>query len=260
VLDHYRMGIRLGDTILLGIVDRALAHVAPERVAAIMERWYAVPVEPAFPWRLVLVGGGGMGVLIAFLLLHLHHRQRYARLLERENVNLEHLSATDPLTRMPNRRRLEARLEEELERARRHGRPLALIFLDLDRFKGINDTLGHQAGDRVLTALAELIRQRLRLSDIFGRWGGEEFLVICPETDGDSAAALAERVREAVAAHDFGNRVRLTISLGVAAREEGDVRYSIFRRVDVALYAAKAAGRNRVAVAPRAAPAGSGGG
>src|SRR5205807_1730183 len=158
------------------------------------------------------------------------------------NARLEALATTDPLTELPNHRAMVAALDQELERARRYHRPCALLFLDLDHFKALNDSYGHAAGDITLHELATVVSTSLRGVDVAGRWGGEEFVAILPETDSDGAAALAERVRTALAAHAFtaGGGTHLTCSIGVAAYpHDAEERDRLVDMADRAMYAAK---------------------
>jgi len=166
--------------------------------------------------------------------------------LDEKNHALEILSVTDRLTGLVNRRKLESSLQSELLRAKRYGKIFSIIMLDVDRFKGINDSHGHQAGDEVLVQLAALLRNNARETDIVGRWGGEEFLIICPETNLLVVTALAERYRQEMERNDFGPVGQVTSSFGVTASQEGDDVLSLIRRADEALYRAKESGRNRV--------------
>jgi diguanylate cyclase (GGDEF)-like protein len=125
----------------------------------------------------------------------------------------------------------------------------AVILVDLDHFKWVNDTYGHAVGDTLLTATARVLQQRVRLDDVVGRWGGEEFLVVCPSTRLEDAAALAETLRARIAARDFPGIGSRTASLGVAASAPGDTATSLVERADAALYEAKRLGRNQVVVA-----------
>ncbi len=162
---------------------------------------------------------------------------------------LEELSASDRLTGLCNRLKLDEVLSQAFERACRQADSLAIILIDLDDFKRINDTFGHQVGDTVLIAIAERFAATVRRQDTLGRWGGEEFMVVCPGTDQAAAQALAERLRHAIAVHDFGHGERLTCSIGVATHRDGDTSAEMIRRADRALYEAKGAGRNRVRTA-----------
>jgi two-component system cell cycle response regulator len=159
------------------------------------------------------------------------------------------LAITDPLTGLYNRHHLVTVLEKELAAAQRHRKVFSLLLLDLDHFKSVNDTCGHLVGDAVLKELALLLGKLLRASDTAARFGGEEFLVVLPDTDLPGALVLAERFRQAVADHAFpplGER-RLTVSVGVASsRPEDRAVNDVVGRADEALYRAKTAGRNRV--------------
>jgi diguanylate cyclase (GGDEF)-like protein len=167
-------------------------------------------------------------------------------LLALKSVELEKASVTDTLTGLFNRRRLDQTFDQELGRAIRYGHPLALILIDLDRFKTVNDTHGHQTGDEVLQRVATILRQEVRSTDTVGRWGGEEFLIICPETDLGGAMAMAEKLRGAIAAADWPPQTHMTGSFGVAQFRDGDSMKDLVARADSALYRAKTTGRNRV--------------
>lgn len=167
-----------------------------------------------------------------------------------KRVEMEHelqrLATTDKLTGINNRLRFEQLLEHELERGERYRRRLSLIMFDIDHFKIVNDTHGHEAGDHVLQELSRVVEEKLRSSDVFARWGGEEFMVLTPETDIQGATELAERLRSAIAEHDFGKPGPISASFGVAACQNDDTVRSLARRADKALYRAKDKGRNRV--------------
>jgi diguanylate cyclase (GGDEF)-like protein len=180
--------------------------------------------------------------------------------LERANAELAHLAATDPLTGLANRRQADVLLAREAARGRRQTTPVAVVMIDIDHFKSINDTYGHTVGDAVLGHLAERLQSRVRASDIVVRYGGEEFLLILPETDYDGAVGLAETLRECIEAATFshGNKqLILTGSFGVAVLKPS--RNSDFadavRKADEAMYAAKSRGRNRVVSWTEIAPA-----
>jgi len=164
-------------------------------------------------------------------------------------------SVTDALTGLPNRRAFDERLSLEMAGARRYARPLAMVMLDLDRFKEVNDRLGHAAGDQVLRAVAAVLDRERRASDLVARHGGEEFAAILPHTGARAAVVWAERVRRAIAA----SGAPVTASLGVSAVEgaaDGPVE-GLAEAADRALYAAKNGGRDRVCVAGGAIPRGS---
>jgi diguanylate cyclase (GGDEF)-like protein/PAS domain S-box-containing protein len=165
---------------------------------------------------------------------------------------LEAMATTDSLTGIANRRHIEELVQAAMARADRYDEPLSLILFDIDHFKTVNDEQGHQAGDQVLVEFSQRIRQQLRSSDSFGRWGGEEFLILLPQTDLPAATALAEQLRQLVAASPFAVAGSLTASFGVAQHIRHEQEVAWFRRVDDCLYAAKRSGRNRVVHAPTA--------
>ncbi|MDA8085460.1 MAG: diguanylate cyclase [Nitrospiraceae bacterium] len=175
---------------------------------------------------------------------------RKASEMERKRFieKLEQLSRSDDLTGLLNKRALLERLEYEVDRARRYHAPLSLIICDLDNFKLVNDTLGHEAGDRVLRTVAQTLSGALRKSDILGRLGGDEFMLILPQTPLEGAGGFAERIRHMVEDISYPEdiTVRPTLSLGIAAYNGIPDPNEILKRADVALYDSKRAGKNRV--------------
>lgn len=164
--------------------------------------------------------------------------------------NLRDLSEKDVLTAIYNRRMALDFLNREMNQARRYSRLLSVVIFDIDKFKLVNDTFGHDIGDVVLKTIAEVVGASLRKSDVFARWGGEEFVIVCPETDIDGALALAEKVRASVANYGFPTAGRVTISAGVASFcGESDSGECLVKRADKALYVSKNSGRNCVTCA-----------
>jgi diguanylate cyclase (GGDEF)-like protein len=162
---------------------------------------------------------------------------------------IHRMTVTDGLTDLANRKLLDSLLEEEIPRARRHGRDLSLLMLDIDHFKSINDTHGHLTGDSVLRGLAGIMQRRLRPSDRLGRYGGEEFCVILPETSLHNAAKIGEDLRSLVEAHAFvaeDKNIRVTISVGAGTLQDGMNLADLYRAADEMLYKAKRSGRNKV--------------
>jgi diguanylate cyclase (GGDEF)-like protein len=158
------------------------------------------------------------------------------------------MAGQDVLTALPNRRETEERLAQLLSSARRHDHPLALLMVDIDHFKSVNDRSGHAAGDVALRSVAHRIEQTLRSEDIVGRWGGEEFVVLLPETDGPGAMIIAERVRDAISIEGYeidGDELSLTVSIG-AATMDGGTADDLVARADAALYRSKGSGRDCV--------------
>jgi diguanylate cyclase (GGDEF)-like protein len=224
-------------------VCHAAALMALPQVQANADRWFDVVLA-------VLVVAGVVRTL--------------ARRNERLVDKLVDEARVDPLTGLLNRRGLEERMQAEISRAAREGTPLGAVALDLDHFKDVNDTHGHELGDRVLVWLGALLKEQARGVDVAARVGGEEFVVLLPRADHDAAATFAERVRRAVASAGpesgrgrmgLADSLRLTVSAGVAAAEGVIDGHALLAAADQALYAAKHSGRNRTVVGPSVARA-----
>jgi two-component system cell cycle response regulator len=175
--------------------------------------------------------------------------KRLAEQLEDANARLHALASTDPLTGLLNRRVIMERLTAECSRAKRYWNRVACLMIDVDRFKQVNDTHGHPVGDRVLRRVGSIVVDTIRNSDVAGRYGGEEFLVVLPEASEGGARAAAERLRCAVAAGtgDSADMPRVTVSIGLAVNELGALSADeVIVRADAALYRAKSQGRDRV--------------
>jgi diguanylate cyclase (GGDEF)-like protein len=179
---------------------------------------------------------------------------QYQTMLRDVNDRLQWLSSRDELTGLPNRRFMLGLLGEQLRKLGKGGAAVCVAMADIDHFKSINDTYGHDAGDKVLASLGELIRQNLRVEDVCGRWGGEEFLIVLPAADLGAAEATLARLRDLVSQlpcplmqeADF----RLSLSIGlVRCGDAGEASDALLKRVDAALYAAKRQGRDRTVVA-----------
>ena len=176
------------------------------------------------------------------------HYQELSTEMGREVIEeKERVALTDSLTGLPNRRALEESLNRSLAYSRRYGTPLSFLMLDIDRFKAVNDTYGHAAGDKVLKAVAETFRK----SDVVGRWGGEEFAVVLENTDAGGAQLVADRIREQIAGKKVsinGDTVTVTVSIGISTRAPDTSldAPAIVKQADMALYRAKVGGRNKV--------------
>jgi diguanylate cyclase (GGDEF)-like protein len=255
------------------IAVRALPHGGPYRFL-----WIALSLALMLmvPRRIVpLLGGAAappdgidasLALLVsALMVFSMVGLGRMLHAIDATHQQLALLATTDPLTGVANRRTVLARLESELERATRTGQPVALLMVDLDHFKAVNDRHGHGVGDEVLVGIATRCKGGLRSIDACGRIGGEEFVVVLPDTDLDAAAAVAERLRAAVAGAPIetsAGPVGVTISLGVAVdrlsaaqgtspRDPAATARRLLERADTALYLAKADGRNCVRLAGR---------
>jgi diguanylate cyclase (GGDEF)-like protein len=216
-------------------------------------RRLADPVTANLIWETMILTNV-IGIVVSTRFYRLRRRQYLAWVeLERVRDELHVMATVDGLTGVMNRRRFLEIAETELARSRRYGRPLSMIAVDLDHFKDVNDTLGHAAGDDVLAALARTLQDQTRRQDVVGRIGGEEFAVILPETTGEAAVELAERMRVNLSAVKLavgGVPLTVTASLGVVqVRATDRTVEAALQRADAALYQAKRGGRDRVAAA-----------
>lgn len=178
-------------------------------------------------------------------------RKKYQEALKSNYQESVSMAVTDGLTKLYNRHYLDTHLKNLMKQHGEQGRSLSLSMMDMDHFKKVNDTYGHNVGDEVLIALANIITQTIRSADLAARYGGEEFVVLMPETDPSRAFEACERIRKAVEAHEFivshpESPIRKTISIGFATSEPSDTTESLMKRADLALYESKHNGRNRV--------------
>ncbi len=189
--------------------------------------------------------------MIAFILISLNYRSfvrgfHHKKEIEAVNAVLVEQSIRDSLTAMYNRRKLDDVLKEVTGKTIRYNKEYSVILMDIDLFKNVNDSYGHDTGDKVLVEFAGLISTHIREVDVCGRWGGEEFLIICPETPLYSTEQLAQRLKTIIAEHRFCGKYQLTASFGIAAFSEAGTIQGILKSADVRLYYAKTHGRNMV--------------
>lgn len=243
-----RVGVRNDDPQLLFIMQKALDAVSQVERNDILQRWFTVRFEHGTDYMILWQVLGGGAVLFVFMFYRSYVQHRFNHKLKTKNVELEYLSQTDPLTGVYNRLKTDALLDQEFERSRRYNRSLSVVMFDLDFFKQVNDTHGHQTGDRVLVAASALVQAHIRKHDVLGRWGGEEFLILCPETDVQGAERLAENLRQQLEILDLGEVGAITASFGIAQLGRTEDVKRLIGYVDNALYEAKKTGRNRVCV------------
>lgn len=196
--------------------------------------------------RPVITGGRLEGAVMAFH--DISEQKKYQESLRTINALLERQASTDALTGIYNRLKFTKLLAQEISRARRYKSAMAIIMFDIDKFKEINDIFGHQAGDSVLVDMARVVNSTIRATDVFARWGGEEFMVIAPGCTVDQGVQFAGVLRLRVAQTTFAISRPVTASFGVAAFRPDDTEISLTNRADQALYQAKEQGRNRVEV------------
>jgi diguanylate cyclase (GGDEF)-like protein len=187
-------------------------------------------------------------ILLAIVYGLVRLMMRLANKLNKMMEEITYLSNVDPLTELFNRRFFNKQLIQEIERAERYDCPFALIFMDIDYFKAINDTYGHEIGDVILKAISALLVNNVRRVDIVSRWGGEEFIILCINTELDKAILLAEKLRSIIEKMDFETVEHMTCSFGVSSYHKMDDFAALLQRADEALYISKDKGRNRVTV------------
>jgi len=195
-----------------------------------------------------LVKGEADGKMLLRAARYAIERKKLELQLKQANEKLGKLATTDALTGICNRMKFDSELDVEMDRARRYQVPLCLVMFDIDYFKKVNDTHGHQTGDRVLTMMAGLVTTNIRSTDWFGRWGGEEFMVLATHKNLEEATRFAGKLRELVAGFDFGKELHVTASFGVTEFKPDDTPEVFTNRVDEAMYRAKKNGRNRVEI------------
>ena len=239
--NRLRVGIIKSKPLLVNILNKGIGTITNEEREQIINRHVSIEVKTRVDYRLLFEI---TSVFVLLILVSAYWNYRLKKL----NRKLIEISQTDVLTNLYNRTKLNEQLHIELSRAGRYNRPFSVIMLDIDHFKKINDEFGHLIGDKVLIAFAKLSKNCIRNCDIIGRWGGEEFLVLCSDAELKDAVFVAERIRKATKEYPFADDRHHTISAGVASFVQDDTENSLLQRADIALYKAKNNGRDRVYV------------
>ena len=246
--NQLRMGVLKSEPLLRDLLNRGIALMTLAERESIVNRYVEIKMVTRVETDYTLVGWLA-ALMVTFVVTSLFWMQRLRGL----NTQLKTRSETDALTGLRNRTGLTMVFEQDIDRAHRYGRPLAMILLDLDHFKRVNDSFGHLVGDKVLVEFAQLLQATTREADAVYRWGGEEFLLICHETPPKQVLQLAQRILERVRQHTFPTQNPMTVSAGVATLQAHDTIDSLTQRADDALYRAKKEGRDRVCMAPETA-------
>ncbi|MFP4252062.1 MAG: diguanylate cyclase [Guyparkeria sp.] len=241
------VAVRKDEPILHGIMQKAVSSITEEQRREINNKWISVRyderVDYTLLWQVTAVFGLLMLAGLAFFL----KQANLKRQLEAAYRQTERLAVTDKLTDVYNRHKLDQVLDDETRKAERYDETFGVIILDIDHFKTINDRFGHRAGDAVLREFVEVLRRNCRQTDILGRWGGEEFLIITPHADKSTLIAFTEKLRQAIEAAPFPEAGHVTTSIGASLYRRGDTSDALLKRADDALYDAKRQGRNIVA-------------
>lgn len=254
--DELRMAVAKGDTVLLSILNQALRHISHQQHAEIYRRWNPISItrQPDYTlaWQIGALAILFLGILgerywsVKILNRKLEESNQKLQIikaqLQLKNEHLTHLSRYDSLTGTLNRRAMRELADEELQRSERYHNRLSLMVLDLDKFKAINDTYGHNTGDEVLRDFAYRINNCLRETDKLARWGGEEFLILCQHKNSKDAPILAQRIMDAIHAPGTKSLPAYRCSIGYADHQKGETFEQWFERADLALYSAKKLG------------------
>lgn len=247
------MAVVKDDTILLDILQKAINSMTSELHREIFNKWIPIKYEKGVNYELVWKTAI-ISLIVIILVIYWNRKiiktnkllEEAQKKIEEKNKELEKLATTDKLTNLYNRRKLEELLEIEINRSERFGHSFGLAIVDIDKFKEVNDTYGHQRGDKVLEEVANILSTHKRKTDFVGRYGGEEFVIICPESSLEGVLRLMETFKEKIYTHKFHEVKNKTASFGVTISQKGDTIESLLKRADIALYRAKNKGRNRI--------------
>ena len=246
--DHWKLAIavRNDDYTLLNILQKAIDNVSYEEKRKILNKWISVKYEKSVDYNL-LYKAIAIFLLTFFILLFFYSKQKKLKdELQIAYKELEQLAIIDKLTKLYNRYKIDETLENEKERSNRYQTPFGVLMLDIDHFKKVNDSFGHSVGDEVLKEFAKILSTSSRKTDIVGRWGGEEFLIIIPHTSKNNLLTFAENLRAKVENHKFKTVKNITVSIGVSIYKYNENTEQTIIRVDSALYFSKENGRNKV--------------
>ncbi len=243
-----RLQINKENKILYNILNKTISTISEQERKEIRDKYNSIIYEPQkdYSWIYKVI----FFLLVVIIVIILNNRKLNKEIKKRELAEKElfKIANFDGLTNIYNRRKIESILNLELNRAKRYERALSLIFFDIDNFKLINDELGHSLGDEVLEKISILVKDTVRKTDFFGRWGGEEFIIILPETKKEQAKIVAYLLKEKIEKFDFGIERKVTCSFGISQYETTDNADSFLTRADNAMYDVKRNGKNEVKV------------
>ncbi|MBU0972259.1 MAG: transporter substrate-binding domain-containing protein [Proteobacteria bacterium] len=253
VKEDLRIAVQKDNKVLHSIMSKVVRSLNHTEIDMIYQKWIGSELEHKTDYTLWWKSMSVAGII---LIMVVWWNRKLSRLnkqiaiahekLHQKSDELERISITDSLTGIFNRRHIETTFELELKRSLRHERDLSIVILDIDFFKAVNDNFGHQTGDEVLKQFARVVKDNIRVTDIMGRWGGEEFLIVCPEINLQSASHLAWTLCRRIEQETFGKTGNQTASFGVTSFKKGDDAQAMISRADKALYLAKSNGRNQV--------------
>ena len=242
----FRFAFSKNNTTLLHIFEKGINNISNEETTAILNRWLSIRYIKSMDYVLVFQMLSVFFLILLIVVFFFKKLKNTHEKLEIAHAKLAQLAVTDKLTHLFNRHKLDEILAHETSRSNRDGLAYGIIMVDIDHFKNVNDTFGHNVGDAVLEALSAILMNNSRITDIVGRWGGEEFLVIVPATSKDSIIHFANLLREEVNTHTFDKAGHITISLGVTMYTINEDSKETIARADKALYHSKNNGRNQI--------------
>ncbi|WP_372738588.1 diguanylate cyclase [Neptunomonas sp.] len=228
------------------LLNKAIQNISNEEIQQIRHRWIGIKYDEPIDYKVISIIITILGVLVFLVIYRYRVIAKYNTKLEDLNQKLAKQASTDQLTQLPNRYLLDQETLRVIAASQRYQEPFSAVLFDLDYFKKINDKYGHQVGDDVLIQVTQEMSHSIRDTDILGRWGGEEFLLVCPKTTLDGAIKLAEKIRIHIEQHHFIEGRKITLSAGVAEFNANENYHSLLKRLDDALYVAKNSGRNTV--------------
>ena len=241
-----RFMLTKNNALLASALNKAIKTITPEQKKEIYKKWIFVTYTNGYSFKEILMIVSIFIAIIIILTLWVSFLIKEINKRKKIEKELRKISILDPLTGVFNRYKINSSLQQQISFFKRHRTPLCVIFFDIDNFKKINDTYGHQIGDEILKQLTLLIKQSLRKYDIFGRWGGEEFIIILPNTDLKQAVKVAKKLKSRIENHIFKNVKKVTCSFGVTELYDKDNDKSVINRVDTFLYEAKKRGKNQI--------------
>lgn len=237
---------RKDEPILNSILQKSLNDIGDQNIRTIVSKWIAIKVEQSFDYTKLFYISLFFLIVLALVIHRNLTINKLNNQLDEKNKLLEELSITDNLTKLYNRNKLDDVLVNESHRANRFNHIFGVIIIDIDFFKSVNDIYGHQIGDTVLKEFANILKSNSRKTDTVGRWGGEEFLIICSETNLEGILSFANSLKEKISTFSFALGEQKTASFGVSIYEKDEDTDSMIKRADDALYNAKKNGRNSV--------------
>ena len=243
---NVRFMLSKNNSLLASAINKAIDTISEEQKQEIYRKWIHVTYQEGYSIKQLLP----IIFISLFIIVLLIYWNRLLKkeINERKKIeeDLQKLSIMDSLTEIFNRYKIDTTLKQQIAYSKRYNTPLSIIFFDIDHFKNINDNFGHNIGDHVLKELTSLIKKHLRKYDIFGRWGGEEFVIILPNTSLTKGIKVAQKLKSVIENHKFKYINHLTCSFGVTELKESDTQNSFFQRVDKLMYKAKQMGRNKI--------------